>query len=169
MLDWIHTLLCTGAICAVLLYLCPDGRIRSMMETGSSCVMLLALVSPLSQLDIDAYAETLAEYRQQLELQEQRTISAVQRVNEHVMEREYEAYIINETVSHDLFVTSVDVEVSENQDGYWIPYAVTYITDQDIPASFLQHIEIQLGIPKERQKCNAAITEDGHALDQRPQ
>ena len=166
MLEWTHTLLCTGAACAVLLYLCPDGRIHGMMETGCACVMLLALVSPLSRLDIDAYAEMLSEYRHQIEGQEQQTILTVQQVNQHVMKREYEAYIINEAALHNFSVISVDVEISESEGGYWIPYAVSYITEQEIPASFLQFVETQLGIPVERQSIHATITENTYEFDQ---
>ena len=69
-----------------------------------------------------------------------------------VMEQEYEAYITSRAEELGITLTHVSIDTQETTDGYWIPYSISYQSDLPIDQSFAREIEMNLGIPQERQK-----------------
>lgn len=151
--QWINTLLVSACICSLILYICPNGKMKELLEIGCSSVMLIALISPLSRVHIQNYASDLAEFRNHILAQEQITEEIAETLSRQVIEQEYAAYIINEARAQSILLHAVTVTVCQDS-GNWIPYEVIYIADTQIPDEFKSHIKTQLGIPKERQHTN---------------
>jgi len=151
MYQWINTLLVSGCICAFVLYICPEGKIKGLLEVGCASVMLLALISPLSGVNLWSYAVSLSEYRAQLERQEKFNQDAVETLSRQVIEQEYATYILSEASVQNVEIQTVEITAQINEDGIWIPYEAVYQADGEVPESFTAHITTQLGIPKERQ------------------
>lgn len=150
--NWVYGVACAGALCGVCMYLCPEGRVKNVLQMASACVMVLTLFAPLLKLDMGEYAGLLTEYREQV--QEVTAVSGdtADRLNRLVIEQEYREYILDKADSQGVALTDVSVGVTWDADGYWAPWSVEYISaDGTVAESFVEEIEKELGIPKERQ------------------
>lgn len=152
--EWIYSLLICGCMTSVILFLSPDDRNRTVIETGCSCVMFLALIIPLLQIDLDEYLSSLEAFSKQIEEQQNASNITFTEMNKELIEQKYAEYILNEAEGDNLKVKSVQVNTVENTEGLLIPNEVIYHCDSAIPNSFLTYIEEQLGVPVERQNIH---------------
>lgn len=150
--SWVYSLLVSGCICSFFLFIVPEGRIRALMEFGCSCVMLLALLTPLCQLDLEEYGASLAEFQQSLKLQEDLNRELAENLTKELIEQEYAEYILTEANRQQIGVESVKVTAVEHEDGVWLPYEAIYTSAAPVPEPFLNYITRELGIAKERQR-----------------
>lgn len=152
--QWLRTLLICGCICGMMIFLCPSGPIKSILKTGSTCVMLIALLSPVTQIHAKQYTSSVEDFRESIAAQEEALQSSLKQINRSVIEQEYCAYILNEAEQQNIHIESVEVETTWSDEGYWTPVSVTYPTSSDIPASFKSNIITQLGIANETTSTN---------------
>ena len=60
--DWVRALCGAAVICAAAMALCPDGRVKRVLRLVCGLVMACALLSPVLELDFDAYSSALSGY-----------------------------------------------------------------------------------------------------------
>lgn len=126
------------------------------MAILSSVILMLAFLRPLSEMDMSAYAASLAKYH---EMEQQLSLDGKDmntRLNRMVIEEEYIAYIRDKAAQLDINLDGVQFEMSWNTKGYWMPVGVELeISGSTDNVPKLQSIlESQLGIPGEKQKCS---------------
>ena len=145
--SWLYSLLVSGCICSLILFLNTDGKIKGLLETGCACVMLLAFISPFQNLslqnEMDSYFEKWKTVESNIEFNNITT-------SQTFMESEYRAYILKEADFYGVELTDVVVSAKQNQEGYWVPVSVIYFAEQPISENFVTHISNDLGLTEER-------------------
>ena len=140
---WLRTLLISGSICAVLLFMCPEGTAKALLKAGCLCLMLLVVLLPLQQWrgqNLTAFSSVLQEYRSMAQ-NIREDAAAVSRL---VMEREYAAYILSEAEKRDIDLPDVQVETEQNALGTWIPRNIRY--GAPVPKVFAEAMAQELGL-----------------------
>ena len=151
--DWVWGVACAGGLCALCMYLCPEGRVKRVLQMASACVMVLTLYAPVMQWDMNGYAEILAVFREQRALLTGQAEDMSERLNRVVIEEEYCEYIWDKATQCGVSLEEVSVRAVWNEGGYWVPHETTYTAREgSVTQAFLEEIEMDLGIPKERQK-----------------
>ena len=143
-------------ICGTVCSIAPENPVKSVMGILSSVILMRVILQPLSELDLSAYASSLAKYHemeQQLSLEGEDMST---RLNRMVIEEEYSAYIRDKAAELSITLGEVKPEMSWNTEGYWMPVAVSLEISGGIDrVSELQGIlESHLGISREKQKCS---------------
>lgn len=141
-----------GTVCS----LAPESPVKTVMAVLSSVILLLTLLKPLSEIDVLAYAEHLAKYH---ELEQQLSLDGEDmrsRLNRVVIEEEYSAYIRDKAAQLGIKLDNVQLKMSWNTEGYWMPVGVSLeISGGGDRISELRDIlESQLGIAWEKQSCS---------------
>lgn len=149
---WLYTLFACGCITSMILFLMPDDRSRQIAELGCSCIMILALMMPLTKFNLNNYLSILSTYSQQVNEEMIDKQEAADEMNKSIIEERFEEYILKEAESQEIKLDSVSVVVVQNEDATYIPDQVFYRSDDSIPIEFKKHIETQLGVSVERQK-----------------
>ena len=152
--DWVWGVACSGAICALCTWLCPEGRVKQVLQMACACVMMFAMYAPLRGWNPDGYAEMITAYREESRAVVSQSEAVAERLNRMVIEQEYREYILDKAQTCGEPLEDVSVGVKWDDGGYWIPWEAVYC--QDISLSFQETIERDLGIPKERQSIREA-------------
>ena len=153
MMEWMrHWLLgISGAavVCAVCGQLTPKGPVKQMTETLCGLVLTLALLSPLLELDLSAYALNLARYREAGAALTEEASEISRRLDRRVIEEELRAYILDKAAA----LTDARVELAWSTEGLWVPVAAELWGPYDPTVEAV--IESELGIPAEKQTWRA--------------
>lgn len=149
---WLYTLFTSGCITSFILFLMPDDRSRQIVELGCSCIMIFALMMPLKNIDLNNYLSALSIYSKQINEEIGFKQAAADEISKEIIEGQFEEYILNEAEAQGIKLESVSVDTVQNEDSNYFPMQVFYHCKGTVPESFLEHIETQLGISKERQK-----------------
>lgn len=142
-----------GTVCSIA----PEGPVKTVMAVLSSVILMLTILKPVAEMDISAYAESLAKYH---EMEQRLSLDGddmSERLNRMVIEEEYSAYIRDKAKEQGIALEDIKLEMSWNTDGYWMPVGVElYLSDGDEALPKLSSIlESQLGISREKQRCIA--------------
>ena len=153
--DWILGLTAAAVLASCAQLLTPKGPIEKV--TGFVCSLMLtaALLSPLMELDIDAFSWSLSTYRQRVAQLTEELESREKRLIGTYIENQCAAYILDE--AHVLGVTGGKAEVSAKWDNEnWVPYeaSVTMTVTPEQKQDLSNWMTVQLGIPVERQRWN---------------
>ena len=162
---WLYTLFACGCITSVILFLMPDERNRGIAELGCSCVMIFALISPLTKFDLNRYLADLSLYSQEMNEEIVLKEKAADEIHKEIIEERLEEYILNEAESREIKLESIAVDILHKENGQYIPAQVVYYSNDPIPENFMGHIEAQLGVSKERQIIYEATENDWKTND----
>lgn len=157
--QWIFAMAGAALICAAAGRLTPKGPVKRVQKLLCSVVMTLALVSPLTGLDLSAYSINLARYRSQQEeiINSSRDIS--DSLSRTIIAGDLEAYILDKALELGCSVSEARVSLSWNADGFWYPSGVRLEGEFDGRLSAV--IESQLGIGRKEQRWSG--DEDGRS------
>lgn len=153
----IRQLCAMSLLCGAALTMTPEGGVKRVAEIVCTASLIIAIVSPLKELDMGVYAVESARLH---ELETQLTSNATaaeERLNRLVIEQEYEAYIMDKASELGIGELEADVEVQWSLDGFWIPYGVKLkagCSNED-KEQLSELIEADLGIPYERQRWHS--------------
>lgn len=151
--DWVWGVACAGGMCALCMYLCPEGRVKRVLQMASACVMVLTLYAPVLQWNMDGYAEMLAAFREQRAMLTGQAEEKNERLNRMVIEGACCEYIWDKATQCGVVLEDVTVRAVWNDGGFWVPHETTYtVGEGSVTQTFLEEIEMDLGISKERQK-----------------
>ena len=152
---WLLSIIAAGLVLSILYALLPKGRLRPIVRTAGGVVLMLVILRPLTELDLEGFAVSYDDYAREIrELTEQYRAADTAELAA-IIERETAAYISDKAATLGLTVTA-RVETETGEDGIPIPSAV----EVDGPRSpeLETYIAQELGIPPERQVWNGQET-----------
>lgn len=145
--EWTMSLIGASIIAAIALTLTPRGRVYGIVRMLCGVVMVIALISPLIDFNLEAYGAGLSQYKEHMYLLENNMDETSERLNRTIIEEECAAYILDKAQVMDLTVT-VTVTAKWGDEGYFIPHEVYIISDTPENSRLLSVIEADLGVPR---------------------
>lgn len=155
--QWLHAVIYTGIVCSIALMLSPDGRVKNALKILCAVAMCAAIVSPLSELDFDAYSKAMARCRLDAEQYADQGEQYSKNLNRTIIEDECRAYILDKADETGTELAEVTVTAEWSTDGYWYPQSVRLVTSWPAAENsrLAQIIEADLGIPRARQEWSS--------------
>lgn len=151
--QWLHAVTYTGVVCSIALMLSPDGRVKNALKILCAVAMCAAIVSPLSELDFDAYSKAMARCKLDAEQYADQGEQYSKNLNRTIIEGECRAYILDKADETGIELAEVTVTAEWSTDGYWYPHEVRIASgaDENQRAKLSDCIQTQLGISAENQ------------------
>lgn len=155
--QWLHAVIYTGIVCSIALMLSPDGRVKNALKILCAVAMCAAIVSPLSELDFDAYSKAMARCRLDAEQYADQGEQYSKNLNRTIIEGECRAYILDKADETGTELAEVTVTAEWSTDGYWYPQSVRLVTSGPAAENsrLAQIIEADLGVPRMRQEWSS--------------
>ena len=150
--DWVRALCGAAVICAAAMALCPDGRVKRVLRLVCGLVMACALLSPVLELDFDAYSRALARYGEEARRTAEGAQEEARELNRSVIEAECAAYILDKAEALGLGACEAAVQADWDAEGFWVPRRGSVRRTGGYDAALSAAIEAELGIPAERQE-----------------
>lgn len=149
---WIYSLVSCGCLSSIVLFLYPESRSKGLVETGCTCVLIIALLMPLISNDIAKYESSFDDFYDEIDETRMRLDDSRLNFNKYLIESELDEYVLNEANALGVNLLSVTVRTHEDEYGVMVPYEIEYESLAPIPNSFLIQMETDLGVATERQK-----------------
>lgn len=151
MRTWILGLTAACLVSSCARALVHRGAAARMTRLVCALVVLLSLLSPLGELDMEEYAFSLAEYRNRRDELTAELEENERRLQRLYIEQECAAYILDEAEKLGL-AGRAEVRAAW-RDELWVPQEVMLHIKADTQqrAALSQRISAELGIPAERQ------------------
>ena len=145
---WLLSIIAAGLVLSILYALLPKGRLRPIVRTAGGVVLMLVILRPLTELDLEGFAVSYDDYAQEIrELTEQYRAADTAELAA-IIERETAAYISDKGAA--LGVTCH----AELRSG--VPYPCAVTLDVERNETLAACIAADLGIGKEAQVWQAA-------------
>ena len=148
--EWVGALAGAGVFCAVLLALCPKGRVKRVARLAAGLIMALALLSPLAKPDTESLLVAFSRQKETIKAITSDTKATVGILERRVIERDCAAYIMDRAAALGADLSSVDVTARWSDEGFWYPWSCT-LTAAGYSFALSESVEANLGIPAERQ------------------
>lgn len=151
---WLHAVIYTGLVCGIALAVTPEGRVKKALAVICGAAMCVAFISPLAEIDPDAYSESLAGFRLEAEAFAAQGESYSKNLNRTIIEDECEAYILDKAENLGVGLDGVEVLAVWSEEGYWYPSRVTIkgSVSQAQREAMSSYIEAELGISADKQQ-----------------
>ena len=150
--DWVRALCGAAVICAAAMALCPDGRVKRVLRLVCGLVMACALLSPVLELDFDAYSSALSGYGEAARAAAEGAQEEARLSSRGVIEEECAAYILDKAEALGLTGCSASVCAEWDSAGYWVPRSCRVCCPGGRSEALAAAIEADLGIPRSRQE-----------------
>lgn len=147
--EWLTAVVAVSLLLAAAQSLIPEGSLKRIASFTGGLILLLVMLRPLEALgkregftlDLDDYVEEIQRRREELEMEENTSLSAG-------IASRTEAYIWDKAAGLGLSV-AVRVETAPGEEGIPLPWSaeVTGPWSEELAA----YMERELGIPRERQ------------------
>ena len=150
--SWLLTVIGASLICALADALMPQGPVRRVGRLVCGLVLLGAILSPLTQLDLSSGQRWLEDYLASLDNQEAELTETVNSQMKVIIEQEYAAYIVDKAAQLGV-ACSVQTECALSEEGLYLPARVRVsgaLTEKE-RARIAQMIEEDLGVPQSEQ------------------
>ena len=150
--SWLLTVIGASLICALADALMPQGAVRRVGRLVCGLVMLAAILSPLTELDISGGQRWLEDYLASLENREAELTETVNSQMKVIIEQEYAAYIVDKAAQMGL-TCGLRVECVLSEEGLYLParIRVSGTLTEGERARIAQMIEKDLGVPQAEQ------------------
>ncbi len=157
MYQGIRELCAVSLLCGAALSILPEGGVKRVAEILCTASLILAVISPLKELDMDSYALESARLHELESALAQQGQEAGDRLNRLVIEQEYKAYILDKAKELDIDLSSAEVEVQWSMEGFWMPWGAELSSgcSEEDRQRLSRLLESDLGIPYERQRWNS--------------
>ena len=120
---WLLSIIAAGLVLSILYALLPKGRLRPIVRTAGGVVLMLVILRPLAELDLEGFAVSYDDYAREIrELTEQYRAADTAELAA-IIERETAAYISDKGAA--LGVNCHAVVETELRSGVPYPCAVT--------------------------------------------
>ena len=149
---WLLTVIGASLICALADALMPPGAVRRVGRLVCGLVLLGAILSPLTQLDLPGGQRWLEDYLASLEAREEDLTETVNSQMKVIIEREYAAYIVDKAARLGL-TCGLRVECGLSEEGLYLPVRVrvTGALTEEERARIAGMIAEDLGVPESEQ------------------
>ncbi len=139
-------------LCGAAMSIMPEGGAKRVAGILTAAILLTAILTPLKGIDFESYALLAAQYRQQEAELTARGEEINERLSRAVIEREYEAYIMDKANEMGIDIKEADVEVQWSTEGVWLPYSVCIAANAATAqkTALEDAVAAELGIPGER-------------------
>ena len=148
--SWILGLAGAAVFCALCSAVTPEGRAKRVQKLMCGVVMTLALISPLTGLDMSGYSLNLAQCRRragEIGASAQEISDSLSRT---FIEERCAAYILDKARLLGVELKAVKVTTQWSGEGVWYPVEVEIEAEYDRRLS--EKIEEELGIPVQSQR-----------------
>lgn len=152
---WIKAVCGAAVVCAAAMALCPEGKVRRVLKLVCGAVMAAALLSPVVELDFDAYSEALARYGEEARRTAEGAQEEARELSRAVIETECAAYILDKAEALGLGQCEASVRAEWSAEGFWVPQECTISRAGGFDRALSAAVEADLGIPAERQNWEA--------------
>lgn len=149
---WLLTVIGASLICALADALMPPGAVRRVGRLVCGLVLLGAILSPLTQLNLPGGQRWLEDYLASLEAREEDLTETVNSQMKVIIEREYAAYIVDKAARLGL-TCDPRVECGLSEEGLYLPVRVrvTGALTEEERARIAGMIAEDLGVPESEQ------------------
>lgn len=149
---WLLSIIAAGLVLSILYALLPKGRLQPIVRTAGGVVLMLVILRPLTELDLEGFAVSYDDYAREIrELTEQYRAADTAELAA-IIERETAAYISDKGAA--LGVNCHAVVETELRSG--VPYPCAVTLDVERNETLAACIAADLGIGKEAQVWQAA-------------
>ena len=155
---WLLAIISASMLCALADALMPSGAVKRVGKLVCGLVLLCAVLSPASDLDLSGGREWLENWFDGLEEREKVLEQQVNEERKVIIEREYAAYIVDKAAELGLTCTA-RVSCRAGEEGLFLPERAEvsgFLTEGERERLSLV-IQEDLGIPEEEQ----AYVEEG--------
>lgn len=151
--QWLHAAVYTGIVCSIAVMLTPEGRVKKALGLICAVAMCTAVVSPLGELDFDAYSRALAKYKLDARRYTQQGEDYSKNLNRTIIEDECEAYILDKAAELGAEISEVCVTALWSGEGCWYPHelSIKACVSEEQKNKLSDCIAAQLGISIEHQ------------------
>lgn len=118
--SWLLAVVSVSLLCAVAGALMPQGAVKRVGRLVCGLVLLAAILSPLTELDVEAGQRWLDSYVSGIGRQETELRETVNNQMKTIIEQEYAAYIVDKAAQLGLSC-SARVECRETEEGLYLP------------------------------------------------
>lgn len=149
---WLLAVIGASLICALADALMPQGAVRRVGKLVCGLVLLAAVLSPLTRLDIADGQRWLEDYLASLDNREAELTETVNSQMKVIIEQEYAAYIVDKAARLGL-TCSVQVECGLSEEGLYLPARARVsgaLTERERD-QIVRLIGTDLGIPESEQ------------------
>ncbi len=150
--NWVRAICGAAVLCSAAMALCPEGRVRRVLRLVCGLVMTCALLSPVLEIDLDAYSSAISGYGEAARAAAEGAQAEARELNRAVIEEECAAYILDKARTLGLEGCSASVLAEWDSAGYWAPRSCTVTCPGGYSAALAAAIEADLGIPRSRQQ-----------------
>ena len=150
--SWLLTVIGASLICALADALMPPGAVRRVGKLVCGLVLLGAVLSPLTEVDLPGGQRWVADYLASLEAREEDLTETVNSQMKVIIEQEYAAYIVDKAAQLGV-ACSVQVECALSEEGLYLPARVRVsgaLTERE-RTQVAQMMEEDLGVPQSEQ------------------
>ena len=141
---WLLSIIAAGLVLSILYALLPKGRLRPIVRTAGGVVLMLVILRPLTELDLEGFAVSYDDYAREIrELTEQYRAADTAELAA-IIERETAAYISDKGAA--LGVNCHAVVETELRSG--VPYPCAVTLDVERNETLAACIAADLGIGK---------------------
>lgn len=151
--EWIASIICTAAFCAITISLTPKGRVHTAVKLICGLAMVLSVISPIVKLDFKEYSRFLKKYNDNAAAFVESANDYSDKLNRLYIQDECAAYILDKAENNGAKLESVSVKAEWSTEGYWYPVSaeIEYNCSYEKISELERAIEAELGIAKERQ------------------
>ncbi len=157
--EWILGITCAALLAALLAAFLPKrGGVRQAGHLAAGLLLMLAAVQPLSGLDFESLAATLAELRVSQSGRSEELATQSDEILKQIIESETEAYILDKANGLGI-QCQVEVTYAADEDGspYPVRVRVAGNLSEDQKEQLSQVLESELGLPAPRQEFTQEV------------
>jgi hypothetical protein len=149
--DWIVGVTGAAAIAAVSLAVTPEGRAKRVVSLVCGLVVIIMLISPISELDYDALRDSVFGGGEDAYAGETPFDNANEKLTGRIIEEKYAAYILDKGAALGITDLEAQVRVRRGTDGAWATESVTIATaaEKALRDKLAYALEAMLGLPPE--------------------
>ena len=151
--SWIVSIISTAIFCTIAISITPKGRVAAAAKLICGMVMILAILTPLIDIDFSEYSKMLTKYSDRAYELTESADEYEDKLNRTFIEDKCAAYILDKANSCGAQLDSVSVSAEWSIEGYWYPVSadIRYNCTDELRRAVSSSIEAELGITKERQ------------------
>lgn len=131
----------------------PQGAVKRVAEIVCASALILALLGPLTEADLDSFAVDKAKLHQREQTLLSSSKQSKEALDRLVIEEGYETYIRDKASQLGMMGLEVEVLAKWSMEGLWIPWQaeLSGLAGEEQKKSLETMMLTELGIPAERQ------------------
>ncbi len=164
--QWVLGLAGAALVGAAASVITPEGRVKKVVTLVCGIVTILALISPLGDLDYPELSRSMARYRENARAQTASAGETGEMLARLIIEDECAAYILDKGAGIGIAPLELSVLAKWSTDGYWYPYGAEIRApgvSESARRELTRYIEAGLGIPEQMQNWYTESGDEGDA------